>query len=114
MWVDITHQCHNKRLYNLLSLSFKDELNALVNGLILNLNDKRLIEPSICDFTKAQNLNIEANALTYLLIVLIVVFLYDEQHQQQSDIENHKFSFKYWLTSMQNYLSRIQDYAYGM
>ncbi len=74
--------------------------------------------PLKCIFKKAQNLNLEAYALSYILIVLVTVFLYNEQHDlktEQDDLEeNQKFSFNQWISQMQNPLSRVKDFAFGM
>ncbi len=98
--------------------NFQDELIGLVNGLVECLGDRRMKMPSKCNFKRAQNLNMEACALSYILIVITTLFLYNQQPDVKVEPSDgngsRKFSFNQWFEHMQNVLARIKDFAFGM
>jgi hypothetical protein len=86
-----------------------------------NLKERKHKIPSKCNFKHSQNLNLEAHALSCILVVMVTVFLCDGQTElktelidEKNDGEIKRFSFSQWFNCMQNILTTIQHFVFGM
>lgn len=60
----------------------------------------------------AQYENIEAIALSYILVSIIILFLYDEINTDLVDKENI-FDIEEWISVMQNCLTNVSKEIFG-
>ncbi len=70
--------------------------------------------PARIDFNKPANINLEAIALSYILVVLIISCIYNPADyssliEGDKDDLKTKFSFLNWFNQMQNRLMKIKN-----
>ena len=90
----------------------KGDLNVIIQMLMQKIQPVRRL-----NFTKAENINIEEMALSYLYLCIIILFEYDNSsHRTLRDAETDMesvFKFEEWIKEMQNILASAERRLVG-
>lgn len=66
------------------------------------------------DLSKAQYENLEALALSYIYVVLIILFQFDTNSVNKKDLDDDKnFQFNKWIEVIQNHLDNVKKDTFG-